>query len=523
MNIIHSFNISKHLTTITMKTIQFTTRAFFLLCISLIAFSSFAQTDFTLSDYKNPDYQYHSLDFGFNLTGNNTMYKSELLNGYSNKQSNHAYDGMLNANYYAVKNSQSYQGSQNYWLGYGANGSSHKNSIGTINLDEATQKFFSQQLGIGAYSTNRFYNVRKQFIESNLNFSGELGNSSSKHTSDLLTYPYTYKNQSGNHRLSVSLPLLIGIGRIEEVQDARLAVYILDDLLKTGKLKKTPDKEAILAFARFITQTKNQRYFDSRIRKIAEITAIDSFLTGNGLKNQSDAGYYTRINDNWDNSNGPVRATGSRFAIGLTPAYTAEFDQSIQAYLDTVNSSSTINYKLKNTNQLNIISLDAVAQFVCEKPIRLTWQRSTSIDLGYSLYNSNSISKNYENDLLYLQQKLQVNAPDLHAFIRHAYSYYPNSRTSIRVGASAGFQQQWFDEKTDDNLASKSNETTVNSDVFVSVNYYFSPQLQFTINLNEQYLYANQTVHGVMGNPDERIKTNSFSSLVHSTITYSLF
>jgi hypothetical protein len=508
-----------------MKTILYSTKAalFIPILACLFSLQLTAQTDFNLSDYINPDYQYRSLDFGLGLTGNNSINNSEYLDNYTNNRSNNSFNGNLNTNYYSTKNSRFYQGSQYYRFNFSAYGSNNKTKAGNSTLAESTSKANSQYLSIGVNSSNRFYNSKKRFIETNLNFSGELGNSASKNTSDTKTYPYLYESQSGNYLMSGSIPLLVGTGRIEEVQDARLAVYILDDLLKSGDLTRTPNKEEILAFSKFITQTKNQRFFDSRIRKIAEITAIDSFLTANGLKGQSDASYYTLINDNWNNSNGPVRATGRRFSIGVAPGFATEFDKSTDYSVDSASSTEFRYFKSKNTGQLDSWTLDAIAQYVCEKPINLTWQRSTTASMGYSLYNSNSIYKTYNDDVQTGEMKETVNSPNFSVGIIHSYGYYPNSRTSILFGANAYLHQYWYDRETNDGLTVNSDETDIMSSLFLNCNYYFSPQLRFSVYINEAFQFNKEIVNGTAGNPDDIIKENYFSSHINASITYSLF
>jgi hypothetical protein len=508
-----------------MKTIQYSLKAIILLSMltGLLSLNTIGQTDFNLSDYKNPDYQYRSLDFGLGLTGNNSINKSDYSDNYTNKRNNNSFNGNLISDYYSTKNSKYYQGSQNYRFNFSTYGSKNKTEAGISTLSESTNKANSQYLSVAVNSSNRFYNSRKRFVETNLNFSGELGNSTSKNTSDIKTYPYSYKNQSGNYLISASIPLLVGTGRIEEVQDARLAVYILDDLLKSGDLTRTPDKEEILALSEFITQTKNQRFFDSRIRKIAEITAIDSFLTANGLKGQSDASYYTLINDNWDNSNGPVRATGRRFSIGVAPGFDTEFDKATDYSVDSTNSTAFSYFKSKNTDQLDSWNLDAIAQFVCEKPINLTWQRSSSASLGYSLYSSNSIYKTYNDDMQTGEIKDSEKSPNFSVGITHSYGYYPNSRTSIRFGANAYLQQYWRDRKTDDGLTVTNDETNIVSNLFLNCNYYFSPQLRFSVYVNEAYQFTKEIVNGTGGNPNDVTKANYFSSNINASITYSLF
>jgi hypothetical protein len=185
------------------------------------------------------------------------------------------------------------------------------------------------------------------------------------------------------------------------VQDARLAIYILDDLAKSGDLKRTPTADETLAFSQFITQTKNQRFFDSRIRKIAEITAIDSFLTVLDLKAESNASYYTLLNDNWDNANGPVRRTGGRFSVGFMPGIDLYYNESRTYLRDSLNNPDVIeSYTNRSTNQNDSWNMDAIASYAWDKPVNLYWQH-TAIPALLIPYIQTDDSKIYEFDTLY--------------------------------------------------------------------------------------------------------------------------
>jgi hypothetical protein len=508
-----------------MKTMQYSAKVILLLGLftCLFTFNSIAQADFNLSDYKNPDYQYRSLDFIFGLSGNNNYVKDSYQDKHTNKRNVNLFSGDLNTRYFSTKNSKFYQGSQTYWFNYSTNGYNNKFVEEDSITLESTGKSFYQNLGIDANSTSQFYNNKKRFVEVDFDLSGGFGNQIGKRTDDIETYPFDYKNQSHQYELSASLPLLIGTGRIEQVQDARLAVYILDDLLKSGDLKRTPEKDEIMALAEFITQTKNQRFFDSRLRKIAEITAIDSFLTVNGLKGQSDASYYTLLNDNWDFSNGPVRNTGNRFSIGIAPQLSTFFHESKRYYHDTISGPVIISYNNKNNTRMDSWGLEAIARYVNEKPINLTWQRTSSVDLGYSLYNIHSISKTYEKDLLTNELKDKLNSPNLELSLNHVYGYYPTSRTNIKMGVNASLWQNWEDHQVNDNPEINSQEININGGLFLNGNYYFSPQLRFSMTVHGNYLYSKHTIKGTADLPDDFTKSSQFASNISASIRYSIF
>jgi hypothetical protein len=507
-----------------MKTIKKFLKAAILLSVVICMLSgiSLAQEQFRLSDYKNPDYRWQRLDLGFALGGNNSFYKQKYEGGITSKTNVNNFNSGLDIDYYATKNSEFYQGYQDFWLvgDVSSNWNSVRNVTDDLGFD---QKSNNQNINLGAQTVNRFYDKRKRFAEIDFYLGSGLYNSVVKNSADQEELPYLNKSTHYEYRLSASLPLLIGKGRIEDVQDARLAVYILDDLTKSGDLKRVPTREEILAFSRFITQTKNQRFFDSRIRKIAEITAIDSFLTVLDLKAQSDASYFTLLNDNWDNANGPVRRTGSRFSIGLVPDIDLFFIGSKNYYRDTFNNPDVIeSYTNKNNTRSDSWGLDFVAKYAWEKPASLYWQHTVNADLAYSLYYKQVISKIYDMDILTYEQKSRLNSPNLKLQLGYAIGFYPNSRTNIRLGANTILNQYWGDEKINDDLEIDAGKILVNSGLYLSCYYYISPQLRFSLNINSTYSFTKknrQLPEDVYGEKNSHYLHNS----IGASLTYSIF
>jgi len=123
---------------------------------------------------------------------------------------------------------------------------------------------------------------------------------------------YYYENSTAvenNIRESVtrlSAPVSAGYGRIEPVEDLRLALYILEELQKAGKITDVPPEEVIIEMAREISKIKKKRFFDTRIRKIEELHVIDSFLVENNIISSNDINYFAVLNDQWDYAAGPA-------------------------------------------------------------------------------------------------------------------------------------------------------------------------------------------------------------------------
>ncbi|MDP3441567.1 MAG: hypothetical protein Q8T08_01795, partial [Ignavibacteria bacterium] len=256
-----------------MKPKHILTRQFVLLFtfLGLTLSASFAQNDFKLTDYKNPFYNYRALDLEFGLYGNNSINNSSGQNGIFDKNNNNVFTGNLTSRYFSMRNAEFFQQEQSYWINFDGGTQKHTFEFKTPSVREISQKNSGLNLNIGGNSINRFYDSKKRFFELAVTFDGGLANQQSKNEEKGSVNPFKNEIDDNRSLLKASVPLLVGKGRIEEVQAARLAVYILDDLQNSGDLAKTPDKEDILAFSRFITEIKNKRYFDSRLRKISEI------------------------------------------------------------------------------------------------------------------------------------------------------------------------------------------------------------------------------------------------------------
>jgi hypothetical protein len=81
-------------------------------------------------------------------------------------------------------------------------------------------------------SDNRFYNQHQFFFETDFHI---YGSGNWEKTDDKVYYSLT---KSDNISADIEVPLLIGHGRIEQIQDARLAIYILEELQKAGRISR---------------------------------------------------------------------------------------------------------------------------------------------------------------------------------------------------------------------------------------------------------------------------------------------
>jgi hypothetical protein len=437
--------------------------------------------NFDLSKYRVADYQRKQLDFNFSLSGNFQNYGS--VNGSSTNDKYSSFGSYLQASYNGVTNSRKIQSNTSfaatlnpYYSNSSQNGdnSKNKNSYSSLNYSTST----------------RFYKPNLFFCEIGLNSN--------------LNAIYNYYNtvyqgitsttESKNMAIALGIPLFIGKGRIENVEDARMAVYILEDMQKNGTLASIPAEDEVIRFSEKITQLKNKRFFDIRLRRIYEIQAIDSFLRERNLIKGNDAVYFTSLLDNWQYSNNPVRQSGKRFSLGITPSFN---------YSGNSNSNSL---PQKSTNKYG--SVDVTARYLVNKPVSLNFQRDYGFEVGYlnNSYTANHMAPNIPDGLE------KNNQFHLSSFLD--YGFYPNSRSFHQLKFTGSAQRYWIaqpDYRFIRNLNSVSLETGI------SGYFYFSQRLRLNYNLSGRYFptgtyYTTYTT-----------KSRNFDGYFSVYFTYSLF
>ena len=454
------------------------TYLFVILVISSISIKSFGQLDsFNLEQYKNPFYKRQQLDLNFNLNGSNGFNDLSYINN-PYRVSGSSLSGSVQGNYYFVENSLK---KQTYW----------KMTLNEIpffsyqkskyDSDTAYSKTNSKrnQIAWNLQTYNRFYVTPAYFFEVDLN--GSASNDYDNYSLDY--YAMNTNTQVGyddsktnNTELSGELSLRIGRGRIEYVEDARLAVYILDDLRKHNRLSRTPTDEEILEFSKIITQVKNKRFFDARIRKIEEISTVDSFLVSTNLINKSDAAYFTTLNDNWVNAAGPARQSGFRYSFGLTPS-------GLWAQWINKTNSSVFNYTNSNSihNQREIgIAGNILIDY--NKPISLKWQLDGGLNIAYKIYGEKNTYNYHDGNGV---SSDNTHYKDLYGTLFITLGFYPNSRTYF--SGTTGLRSEYTENEQIDPVSYHHYDKGLGPYLSFAGYYYISERLRLMANYYFRY------------------------------------
>lgn len=401
----------------------------------------FAQLDsFNLAAYKLPDIKTQKLDFS--LAGDGLNYFNYQVNGSDTTKNNDArFHGNFGATYSLFRNRADYQGEQYASL-----------SFNSINSTQDTRKQRSTEVNLSVRSTNRAYFNKGLFLQYGIIMSDALN--FNYHTRFELTPVKGFGNS-----MTAMVPLLIGKGRIEPVQDARLAVYILEDLIKTGSISRIPDQEEIMEFARLISATKNKRFFDSRIKRIWEIEMIDAWLQSRNFLTKTDATYFTRLYDNWIYSSGPVRESGKRFSAGFEPEIYADVHSTFISG-DTAGSSREDHQSY---------TLRAVIRHEKANPINLYWQSGHLLELA---------------GLRVLDDPANDWYTQLTGRIQYSWGWFPNSRTNMDISVNLAGDYYGPDVTVE---SGELSYFVFYPDIRYSFYYYISPELRLTIDYNGSY------------------------------------
>jgi len=320
-------------------------------------------------------------------------------------------------------------------------------------------------------------------------------------------------------KIDLDATISLGWGRMEHTEDARLAIYIFDELKDKELLATYPTKEQIIELAALITKLKNERFLDTREKKIYEITQLDAFFQTNNLLKQTNATYFTILTDNWENCASPVRLNGMSTSAGLRWSNDFYRQEDLGSYYLHASTPYSTSYDYVNT-------LTPCLTFEWSKPITLKWQIDNTIKTGFNFISYKSydyvyyISQSYEGNNSYYEQHKVNNDTTKNdyesAFVENDFKlgYYLDSRNSIEGKLHIGYG--WEN--------SHSVRHSVLIGTLINWDYYYSKNLR----LITAYRYSQTMInhlHSDYYNYPKKIRNWDISAdyILDLGITYSLF
>lgn len=437
----------------------------YLALLTVFHLSAFAQYEnIDLSKYKLPDIKRHQLDFDLGL--NNSRVSDDWENSSKKKHSTSLEE--LNVNYTFFQNTRKLQ--KNYLISINSNlGSSKKKGYGRSDVKQNNAR-----LNLLLDLNNYYYlNEKNLFIRVASNVDLEYTNRTDKivhfkiedYLDDVYQTPTVaiiqVKDRNQDIRFTPRVTLGFGKGRIEPVGDVRHAIYIAEELTKNNRLNRDLTEDEIFTLAKKISELKNKRFFDSRLRKIYEIKSIDSLLNQMNVTGKSDATYFTSLTDMWD-FGGQHRTAGTRLSFDVSTELNSRFDKDYTKnyffYEEEFN-------KIVDTRKGKFGTLGFAANYNSHKPIGLKLQRKFAVNAMYSHlkhYKTFSENENTISNILSLAASYQIN-------------YFLNTRTYASATGSMSYAKYGME-------VPDSNREHLDAKLMGSLYYYFSPRLRLSFN-----------------------------------------
>ncbi len=379
-----------------------------LLLLIFSAFKTKAQdSSFHLQNYKYRTPGFRALQVDVNLNGGVNNSKFENWKDFKNR----SFNTSPNINYFSTFSTNKRQHTSGLSLSpsYSSNFSS---------ADTLRTKSRASFISFNWNRMDRFYFKKNLFFETGNSFSASGSNNRQ-------TGNNTINNAEGRS-FNDKLTLGVGKGRMENVQDAQMAMFIVNDLKKMGLLQQDLSVEKFNELAKLITDINNRRVFDSRIRRIYELTKIDSFFKANHLVNQPSIAYFTTVNDNWALAFNPGRQAGTVFYFRFSP--------SVQ-WNRNINKQNSPGSNSKSFERAFTYAYEPVIGLEKQKPVNLYWQKSMGASLSFKQQwqRNKSHSQNSGNP----PQPTNYNntaGSSLSFNTFYGIGYYPNNRTIINGG-----------------------------------------------------------------------------------------
>ncbi|MBN1822541.1 MAG: hypothetical protein JW833_17595 [Prolixibacteraceae bacterium] len=456
-----------------------------LLLISLFISSTlFAQFEnFDLSKYTLPDIKRRQLDIHLNETSSRDKAWAKDISKYKFNL-----DGNFSIDYSFYENTRGKI--QNDWISFDLNPDLNWNNTDSTETDKNDRMYFGINLG-----TDRkiYINEDKLFFHFypalmiDYSFSNNIENVINNGNN------YRLKQMDREWYLYPEISVGLGSGRIESTGDLRHALYILEDINKIGKLSKIPDENEIYNIALLISQLKNKRYFDSRLKRTSDIISMDSLLQDIGLIKKEDALYFTSLYDMWLYGS-ELRKAGSSFQFDLKSKLEYQYRKEVQSDL-YMNQNSLPDW-INKTNYNNEV-IGAYFSYDSYKPIGLKWERFLGIKGGTDYV---FIDKKAFNDLFLFIYRFNLSST-------LKYKWFLNTRTNAEFTWSTNYYHSKSKYEWEEMFYS-----TLSTQFFCTINYYFSPYLKMTF--YPSVLYSLSKRH---------ISENRFYITQQLTLTYSLF
>lgn len=304
-----------------------------------------------------------------------------------------------------------------------------------VRLSGSTSTVQGERLPTRNYAGNVDYKRTERFYKKNYftEFTGLVFLGGDHHLSKRVGDP---KEKRTALNTSIAVGAGIGKGRMEFVEDAQMALFILEDLKDNNLLQGDKvDAETAYRFAQEITDIRNRRIQDFRRRRMYELARIDSFLRAANIVQVSDIRLFNIINDNWafavqssNRQNLPTISErqqevfisqGRRYS-GFVRYARVTVGHTYQMSKNRLESSSTDDRK-SSPNVMLSVGVEK------SQPLSLKWQRNWHANINTTYIRDNMKGNSITTKNNYLAHFIDAGID---------WGYFPNTRTSVGFGGA---------------------------------------------------------------------------------------
>jgi hypothetical protein len=410
----------------------------FFCLLSAVCFSQ--DSVFHLKDYKYRTKGYRSLEFNLSVSGNANSYKQSSLPEQE--------DRVLNIYPSSISYGKIFSTDKRYHSSVISLSTSYRLQMNKSGQNETKSKDY--QASLNWNSEDRFYGRNNWFFQvANHLYAKEVF---VKQKSTLQNVRIT------TPALDESLLLGFGKGRLETVQDAQMALFILNDLKEQGLIESLPSAETINQFAQLITDINNRRVFDFRRKRIYELTQMEKFLREKGISSATDIRHFTIINDNWTLAFNPYRLSGANWYLNLKSS--AEIGKPKETTKDDNAATITEQYN-------NVLGIGPRLGYENYKPINLKWQRNFGGNVSWQTGRSKINHKTTLNGTsTETKTESKQHQTELYAF--YGIGFFPNNRTKLNAAIDVRATKYQYE------LAAINNRTFLRPSFNFSTDYFIN-------------------------------------------------
>lgn len=456
---------------------------FLLFCSCFFSFSSFAQDSvFHLKDYKYRTRGFRALEFTSSFNGNINDYKQQGFESHKDKSFQltpswisysrifssdkklHAASVSLNPSLYSISNSSG----------------------------QGKSKYRNGQAAVQWQIEDRFYKKDNWFLHLKNSF----------YTKGDFTKQHTQQNEIKTNMKGIDEDLSLGFGkgRIEIVDDAQMALFIINDLKAQGLIDGIPDAETVNEFARLITELNNQRVFDSRRKRVYQLTQIDKFLREKAIVSVTDIRHFTTINDNWLFAFSPARSSGSNWYIHVISS--AEVGK-----MDQTNESTTS--KTINENNYRLLGIGPRAGYENFKPINLNWQQNLGAYISWQVQKNKEKMKSGTNGSI---SEYKTDSKNEHSELGVFYGigFYPTNRTRFNTTIDMKLGHTKIRD-----LTPVDRRISVLPSIIFSTDYFISYKTRLHAGFTLLYRYQEYKYLNMPSSHDRSVQANLSAGISH--------